>query len=51
MKVLFVTNQFPSKKLPHKGNFFYSRSNEIQKLVEKIIVLAPNYARGKTHSI
>lgn len=43
MKVLFVSNQFPSHKFPYKGSFIYTQAKEIQKQLQKLIVLAPNY--------
>ena len=45
VKVLFVSNQFPSQKFPYKGSFIYTQAKEIQKHLEKLIVLAPNYGQ------
>ena len=51
MKVLIVTNQFPSRNFPYKGVFIYSQTKEIQKLVKEVVVLAPNYANEEKFTI
>ena len=51
MRVLLVTNQFPSQKYPFKGSFIYTQAFEIQKKIKHLVILAPNYGREKQHSI
>ena len=43
MKVLFVTNQFPSKKFPYKVSFIFTQAKELIEQGNDIIVLTPNY--------
>lgn len=51
MKILFVSNQFPSKKYPYKGSFIYTQAKELQKKLDNIVVLAPNYGNEEKISI
>jgi len=47
IKTLIVTNQFPSDKLPYKGTFIYTQTNEIMKNSVDVVVLSPNYLKEK----
>jgi len=51
MKILLVSNQFPSKKYPYKGSFIFTQAKELQKNVDKVVVLAPNYGNEEKASI
>lgn len=45
MKILFVTNQFPSKKYPYKVSFIYTQVKELINQGTDIVVLTPNYGK------
>jgi len=51
MKILIVTNQFPSKKYPYKGSFIFTQAENLQKKIASIVVLAPNYGREEKSTI
>ncbi|NHJ48368.1 MAG: glycosyltransferase family 4 protein [Asgard group archaeon] len=51
MKVLFVTNQYPSERYPYKGSFIYTQASEIKKHLDDLIVLAPNYGKESNYQI
>lgn len=51
MKVLVLTNQFPSNEYPYKGTFIQSQVKSLKKLGCSVIIIAPNYARDEKEEI
>jgi len=51
MKILFVTNQFPSRKYPYKGVFIKSQIATLKKYKIKPYVITPNYGREKNSEL
>jgi len=51
LKVLIVTNQFPSGTYPYKGSFIYEQVNELKKKIKQVYVLSPNYGNDSKYEI
>ena len=50
MRILIVTNQFPSQKLPYKGTFVLQQAKELKRQGNKVYIVTPNYGKEDTLS-